>query len=269
VTKYEERLRQAAFWSEFWAWAPIVLGICLASAILLWTFYEFGDFKNLGAPMYGPTRPDGGGNWNNPLRLCGRKSSGNISESPHVAEPLGQLLPLALGLRALLLRFVPSGAIERLAHPLAERAAASRALPSGELAERASKWVLFREAVLGWLLVPAGSRPTSAPCHVVHHRYRDYSVKLFSMQCNFHLDYWDAPKYHSCSSVLRKESGQMVVTREMEVAEKIGATTSALKNHADCPTCGRKRGQFCKYPNGNTANKLHESRLKLIEAEPR
>lgn len=59
------------------------------------------------------------------------------------------------------------------------------------------------------------------------------------------------------------------MTREMEVREKTGLTSVELLHASDCPTCGRKRGQFCKYPNGNTANKLHESRLKLIEARSR
>jgi len=40
-SEYERRLRKAMFWAEFWRWAPVVLGVCLATAIGIWVLIEF------------------------------------------------------------------------------------------------------------------------------------------------------------------------------------------------------------------------------------
>lgn len=101
-------------------------------------------------------------------------------------ESRGHTSPQASGFYALkLLR----RSIELLSHPIGELLPSgfSSLFPSRTLEVGAAEWVLLGQSILAQFR-PSSVLPSTAPCHVFNHRYPEYSVKLFSLQCNFHLD---------------------------------------------------------------------------------
>jgi len=84
--------------------------------------------------------------------------------------------------------------VELLSHPIGELLIGGfrGPLPGRPLRMSAAKRILFNESFFRRLLRTASAVPFSAPWHQVNHRYQEYSVKLFSLQCNFHLDFCNA-----------------------------------------------------------------------------
>ena len=84
--------------------------------------------------------------------------------------------------------------VELLSHPIGELLASgfSGSLPSSPLRMSATEGVLGNELLFDGLAVTSRAFAFSAPRHEINHCYQKYSVKLFSMQCNFHLDFCNA-----------------------------------------------------------------------------